>query len=384
MSYYQYHEFRTTDRLLSEADKKRLRAVSSRAEITSTSFAVRYDYGDFKGDEKEFLTRWFDMHLYTAAGGTRRLMIRLPARFAKRTTFERIINCCEFAELVDTGEDCILDIYFYDDGVDYGDWDDGEGWLDDLVPLRSELLSGDLRLAYLLWLAAAERDMLRDDAHEPLTGIGPLTDGLEAFGSFFGVDPDLVRAAAEATAGPDCGKIPSGTALAALGKMPDDRKTELLLRFFERDPLAHTDLQASLRPSEPTGIPAASANFRTLAELRTRAAAIREERRAARERARAEEQRKRQLELEEARLRRLDKLRVKGDGVWKEIETELAERSGKSYDRALELVLDMHSLAQESGNLAGFHEKLDRIRQVHGTKRAFIRRLDDNSSVLRR
>ena len=68
MSYYQYYEFRTTDRLLSEADKQRLRNVSSRAEITSTSFAVQYDYGDFKGDEKEFLARWFDMHLYLAAG----------------------------------------------------------------------------------------------------------------------------------------------------------------------------------------------------------------------------------------------------------------------------------------------------------------------------
>ena len=279
MSYYQYYEFQASDRRLNEADKQRLRNVSSRAEITSTSFAVQYDYGDFKGDEKEFLARWFDMHLYVAAGGTRRLMIRLPARFARRAAVERIINCCEFAKFTDSGEDCLLDIFPYDEERDYGGWTEGPGWLDALAPLRSDLLSGDLRLAYLLWLAAADREMLEDDAREPLSGIGPLTEGLAAFGEFFGIDPDLVHAAADVTAGPDCGEIPSETALAAIQKMPDDKKTALLHRFLEGDLLAHTDLRKSVRPTEEAGISAASVRLRTLSELRTRAATIREGRR---------------------------------------------------------------------------------------------------------
>ena len=288
MSYYQYYEFRAMDRLLSDADRDALRKVSSRAEITSTGFATHYHYGDFKGDEKEFLTRWFDMHLYLAAGGTRRLMIRLPARFAKRKTVERIVGCCEFAEFIDIGDDCLLDMFVYDDGVDYDEWDDGPGWLDALAPLRAELLSGDLRLPYLLWLAAADREMLRDDAQEPLAGVGPLTEGLEAFGRYFGIDPNLVRAAGETTAGPDCGEISPETALAALKEMPEDEKTELLHRFFMGDLLAHRDLQGRVRPAATSDIAAGSAKFRTLSELRSRAAAIREERRVARERAEAE------------------------------------------------------------------------------------------------
>ena len=384
MSYYQYYEFRAMDRLLSEADRNALRSLSSRAEITSTGFAVHYNYGDFKGNAKELLTSWFDMHLYLAAGGTRRLMIRLPARFAKRTTVERISGCCEFAEFIDMGEDCLLDIYVYDDGVDYGDWEGGPGWLDVLAPLRSELLSGDLRLAYLLWLATADRDMLEDAVREPLSGIGPLTEGLEAFGSFFGINPDLVRAAAEAIPGPDCGEVPSETALAALRTMPDEEKTGLLHRFFNGDPLALTDLKASVRPSETMDIAGGNTRFRTLRELRTRAEAVREERLAARERARAEEQRRRQQELEKLRKKRLDRLREKGDGAWAEVETEIAARSGRSYDQALELVLDLHALAKERGELSGFFDRLDIIRVVHAAKKAFIRRLDANSSVLRR
>ncbi len=384
MSYYQYYEFHAMDRVLSEADRNALRQVSSRAEITSTRFAVHYDYGDLKGDPKEFLKRWFDVHLYLAAGGSRRLMIRLPSRFAKRTTFERIASVCEFAEFMDIGEDCLLDIYPYDDGMGYVGWEDGPGWLDALAPLRSELLSGDLRLAYLLWLMTADRNCLEDDDQEPLPGIGPLTEGLETFGEFFDINPDLVQAAGETTASPDYGGIPSETALAALKKMPDDEKTDLLHRFFEGDLAAHADLIERVRPEAASDTSDGRVKLRTVAELRTRAASVREERKAAEERAKAEEERRRQQELERERRKRLDRLRTKGDTVWSEIETELAGRSGKSYDRALELVLDMHSLAKERGDLAGFFDRLDAIRLKHCDKKAFIRRLDANSSVLHR
>ena len=42
-----------------------------------------------------------------------------------------------------------------------------------MAPLRSDLLSGDLRLFYLLWLTAVEDGDLEDDEKEPLPGIGP-------------------------------------------------------------------------------------------------------------------------------------------------------------------------------------------------------------------
>ncbi len=383
MSYYQYYEFQVMDRLLSETDMKTLRNVSSRAEITATGFATHYHYGDFKGDTKEFLERWFDIHLYLAVGGTRRLMIKLPARFAKRVTVERMIDRCDFAELADIGEYCLLDIFPYDDGVDYDESYDGPGLLDAMAPLRSELLSGDLRLPYLIWLAAADRDMFPDDVQEPLPGIGPLTEGLETFGMFFGIDSDLVRAAAETTAGADYGAVPPETALEAIRKIPDDEKTELLRRFLECDAVARTDLKSRVRPLE-TATSTRDARLRTLSELRTRAAGICDERRTARERAKAEERLRLQRQLEEERRKRLDRLRQKGGVAWSEVETEIAERSVKSYDRALQLVLDMHSLAEESGKLAEFFVKLDAIRLGHGEKKAFIRRLDANSSVLRR
>ena len=78
MSEYQYYEFQTIDGLLSESDRQALRGLSTRARITATSFANAYEWGDFKGDPAKLMERWFELHLYLANWGSRRLMIRLP------------------------------------------------------------------------------------------------------------------------------------------------------------------------------------------------------------------------------------------------------------------------------------------------------------------
>ena len=49
MSEYQYYEFQAIDRPLDESDREALRSLSSRAQITATSFTNHYEWGDFKG-----------------------------------------------------------------------------------------------------------------------------------------------------------------------------------------------------------------------------------------------------------------------------------------------------------------------------------------------
>lgn len=57
-----------------------LRGLSSRARITATSFTNHYEWGDFKGEPERLMESCFDLHLYFANWGTRRLMLRLPKR----------------------------------------------------------------------------------------------------------------------------------------------------------------------------------------------------------------------------------------------------------------------------------------------------------------
>ena len=104
MSEYQYYEFLAVDRPLREADRTALRALSSRARITSTSFTNSYNWGDFRGDPMELMERWFDLHAYFANWGTYRLMIRLPKDLVDRNRLDQLLQDIEWAELEESGE----------------------------------------------------------------------------------------------------------------------------------------------------------------------------------------------------------------------------------------------------------------------------------------
>src|ERR1700678_787287 len=133
MSEYQYYEFQAIDRPLSEADRQALRCLSTRARITATSFTNAYEWGDFKGDPAKLMERWFDLHLYLANWGSRRLMIRLPRRLVDRPCLDAFLGEVDCAALSAVGENLILDIGR--DELDIDDWDDGSGRLAALAPL---------------------------------------------------------------------------------------------------------------------------------------------------------------------------------------------------------------------------------------------------------
>ena len=60
MSEYQYYDFKAIDRALTKTEMAALRAVSTRAVITSTSFTNHYEWGDLKADPLKLLEKYFD------------------------------------------------------------------------------------------------------------------------------------------------------------------------------------------------------------------------------------------------------------------------------------------------------------------------------------
>ncbi len=368
MSEYQYYEFRAVDKPLDRAAQNALRAISSRARITATSFVNHYEWGDLKGDPGEFMERWFDLHLYLANWGSRRLMMRLPARLVARADLDHLLDGIDWVELRQAGENLILDIG-RDEVELYNDdsWDDDAGHLTALAPLRADVLAGDLRLFYLLWLAAVEVEDVADDVVEPLPGIAPLTSALEHFAEFFAIDADLVRAAAERGADDSPTADEQRKILAAI---PERDKIELLRRVAEGDASVVAELRRALRGKRPVSTPG-----RTAGALRERARQFAE----ARERAHAEKReadRRRQAEEAEKALRgRLDALRRRGEAVWHEIETEIERRNPKGYDRATSLLADLKVLAAETGGEDDFRRRLADIRARHQKKGRFVDRL---------
>ncbi|MEJ2410100.1 MAG: hypothetical protein P8Y48_12385, partial [Novosphingobium sp.] len=313
MSEYQYYEFQTVDRPLEETDRQALRAISTRARITATSFTNSYEWGDLKGDPADFMKRWFDLHLYLANWGTRRFMIRFPKRLVDQRFLKPLLLGIDWATLQAAGDTLILDIARDEVELDE-DWDDGSGWLAALAPLRADILAGDLRLFYLLWLGAVESDGLGDDEIEPMAGIGPLTGALGAFAEFFGIDPDLVEAAvdhpvtATATSPDAAGKVITG--------MTDREKTDLLTRLFDGDPHIAAELRALVRKRLGKHDAGLSRGTRTAGELRSRARAIRLARDHVTAEKAAVERRRQAEEAEKARLARIEAMTRRGESVW--------------------------------------------------------------------
>jgi hypothetical protein len=368
MSEYQYYEFQAIDRPLDRAAQEELRSISSRARITATSFTNHYEWGDLSGDPRKFMERWFDLHLYLANFASRRLMMRLPKRFLNLADIDPFLREVDWVKVWTSGDNVIIDIYPDELEPDDDDFDEGSGWLAALAPLRADVLSGDLRLFYLLWLTAVEYELVSDDEVEPLPGIGPLSGALEGFAEFFCIDSDLVQAAAER--GADDTAMSKDDLRATLAAIPEREKTELLLRVVDGDTLVAAELRNKLRKTSST-----PATHRTVGALRVRAQEIAEERELSHAKRREAERRRQAEEVEKARRARLKVLKQRGAAVWREIEQEIERRNASGYDKAAELLSDLQALAAEEGSQSDFARRLASIRAQHESKRKLIERL---------
>ena len=299
MSEYQYYEFQAIDRPLSDADRQALRELSTRARITATSFTNEYHWGDLKADPVRLMERWFDLHLYLANWGTRRLMIRLPQRLVARSWLARFLRGADgdMVRVRESGENLIVDIHNDDDEPHYSYEEDNTDCLAAIAPLRADVLAGDWRMFYLLWLTAVESGRLNDGATEPLPGIGPLTGALKAFADFFGIDADLVQAAAESPLHAGGGDLSEAEVRVLVAAIPDPEKTALLCRLVAGDPHIAAELGRKVRDAAATAGDA-DASHRTVADLRARAAEIRKQAEAA-EAARIEAERQRRARAAE-------------------------------------------------------------------------------------
>ena len=376
MSVYQYYEFQAIDRPLGEADRRELRRLSTRARITATSFVNHYNWGDFKGNPRELMERWFDLHLYVANWGTRRLIIRLPRRFLDRSRLKVFLREVDWVATPVSGRHRIIDIHYRDEETGYYEPDDdGLGWLGALAPLRAELLSGDLRLFYLLWLTAVEAGDLEDEEEEPLPGLGPLSGALEAFANFFNIDPDLVQAAAEAPLVGDFAKVSGEARRRAVEAIPEAEKTALLRRLADGDPHVMFDVQRKIRQAVRSPGAETQARRRTVADLRGRAETIREEHRVAEARRLEAERRRKAEEAERKRRVRAIAVRRRGEKVWDEVETEISRRHASAYVRAVGLLRDLQTVAEEDGTMEEFSKRVRSIRDRHPRKKRFLERL---------
>ncbi len=202
-----------------------------------------------------------------------------------------------------------------------------------------------------------------------------MSASLEAFAEFFGIDPDLVQAAAERPAVAIPSASTSGDVQKILSALTDREKTGMLTRLFDGDAHVAAELRAKVRERMAFEAGAPTATARTVGELRARARAIGLAREQAATEKLASERKRRAEEAEKARRARLAAIARRGEGVWGEVETEIERRNAPGYDKAAGLLCDLKAIAEERGEIEDFLRRLRAIRERHVRKERFIERL---------
>jgi hypothetical protein len=381
MSEYQYYEFRAIDRSLTEAERRALRALSSRARITPTSFINVYNYGDFRGDPNALMESYFDAFLYFANWGTRRLMLRLPRRLVDVDRASAYFTG-ESASLEVKGDFVIL--AFRSDDEPEDDLEGDESTLASLISLRADLLGGDLRTLYLGWLLSAQEQELDEEEEEPPVpaGLGELTGSLRSFAEFLRIDEDLIAVAAERSEARALAHPSREEWLAWIRRLPDTDKEALLLRVAQgQDPHLHGELLQRFRreaaaASSPEDAAATAAERRTVGALLAAAERRAEERSRREAERRAAERARREREQAAARAAYLDTLQGREPEIWTQVESLIATKRPKDYDQAVTLLVDLRDLSARSGREAEFPTQLRELRERHAMKVSLLARLD--------
>jgi len=362
VSEYRCYEFVALDRPLSAKQMAELRGISTRAEISPTRFWNEYEWGDLKAQPAALMKRYFDAHLYFASWGAHRLMLRLPRTRVDLPALAPYFTARRAARLTSAGEHVLLDLASEPEDIE--DDEPGQGSLAALAPLRSELMRGDLRPAYLAWLLAVMEDALDDDAPEPPVpaGLSELTAAQQALVEFLRIDADLIAAAANGSPALTSNREPLHRWLAALSLQ---KKDEWLKRAVaEPDVALGGELLRAFQASAEKANPGTR---RTVGDLRASA----EAQRAKRKKLAAARAKKARAAAEASRQRHLTKLARSAEGAWSKLE-KLVETS--AYDDAVELAIDLRDLATRDATTAAFARRFEALRKRQLRRRGFFDR----------
>lgn len=375
MSEYQYYEFRAVDRPLTTDEMAELRSKSARAAISPGGFVNEYHWGDLKGDPREWMQRYFDAFVYSANWRTCSLVLRLPTGTLKRSDVvpfqtQTALSCKQ------TKSGCVI-VWSLEEGGDDERFcmEDGPGWMDRLLPLRDELLRGDLRPLYLGWLAGVGMGEVDENEVEPAVpaGLSRLTAAQQALAEFLEIDPDLLAAAAAGSAGQDAGLDDDSveTWIAGLPKKEMRLVFNMLLQGESQQ--AERRVKSAFREwhkESGSGEPESAAR-RSIAELWILA----EQAEAVRMKQEAGQQLRRNEAARKQRESYLLGVAGNAEQCWRDMEQKALRATASSYDAVKKTMSDLADAYALSGDMDEYNRLLRDFVERHGKRAPLMHRL---------
>ena len=358
MSEYQFYEFKAIDKPLSEKDRNEIGNWSSRTNPSNTGVTFTYSYGSFPKDEIKVVEKYFDAMFYIANWGTTRLVFKLPNNLID---IRRIKQYCimDGFDVIEKPDFTLVDICISDEEGG-GEWIEGEGWMSTMASLRGDILSGDYRCLYLIWLKVSTEDVfcewgnIDSKSSEPEVpgNLKSLNGALMDFVDIFEIDKDAITVASEKSRTGSTEK--SEEYANYINRLPNDEKDELLLRLLKNEPLLNISLKNRLKDFVSEVKERSIEKRRTVGEL---VQAIRK----VKEQKKTEKKRKR----EEKRLTKLKKTEQQETDLWATVELLIKEKKTKSYDEAISLLQDLKELSIHKNRFEDFRHKTDTIQQKY-------------------
>ena len=205
--------------------------------------------------------------------------------------------------------------------------------LQEAIPqIRALLISGDLRVLYVIWMAMNHLQGYEEAMEPPIpAGMSDLPECLVELSDFYDLDSDLLDAAAEGSPPLGTSADPNAGTNAWLARQTKDDLKELARRFLTEDPMRiRTEILARIRNDVGAVVWPTVKSSRTLQQLRELGDQI-EVRRT----------RKETDAKQKAKLARLKKIAANPQKVIDEVETLVSQCSSTSYTKASQALVEL-------------------------------------------
>jgi len=390
MSEYQRYEWMTSERPLTRAQREAVTALSSHIEVSSTHALVEYHWSDFKHDPLQVLHDFFDGFLYWANWGAPELALRFPHGILP----DNLLDGYDLSEFVTVRQDLdydILDIHF-------GELEAPEDWVEyelgSLMALREELMDGDLRAIYIVWLASerligidegddrddTDEDEGEDDVDVPSIppGLGTLTSAQQALAELFQVPQELLVAAGRQSPEAAASTYSATDVASWVHLLPPDRRIDYLLRLAHNEPGLSRMLIKELRElSRESQVGQGSQDhgqdrMRTAGKRVPFAALLAESRAIGAQWEREQRERERIM-----REQHLQQIHERQDEYWHRAELAVTRGSGAGYDEATTILAELRDVSAHYKEMPAFEARFRAWVAPHVRRPAFVKRLQE-------
>ncbi len=270
MSEFQFHEFRSIDKALTNEERKIISSWSSRAEVSAYSAKFTYSYSDFPKNEETVLLNYFDAYLYEASWGQRQVIFKFPkdlVSFSELRQYDIAAEGDFDGGLKVSKKDSFVLVSFSWNEEEDGGRISEDPKLENFIAVREDILKGNNSFLFLFWLQQCiinqeneqyndeddDDDYEDEEKPQPITkiplsmipqGLHKVSETTLRLMDFFEISRNLVQAVCEHLPPPASTEKPN--LKEKIKNLPIEEKDAFLLRLLNNESNLRLHLERAL------------------------------------------------------------------------------------------------------------------------------------------